>query len=437
MKPYLKTLAPISCLAAVLLGWPGTSHATIVTVDGSISAGYMAVFEIDNGGPGAFVFGQPWGFAALKSTLGATSIVLEPNYNAYGDKVDPFWRNNDGAGPGGNKWMVASSYADFPVANFPDDLCNFKAEISTNTLTEGYTVRAFVKAFNADYTSSSEPVYSEPLEAGSVINIELDVSGWVRVQYGFEVQGINANPASPQGSATAVANVPPPPIVYGIPNPGFEIPDGAQWQFGEANGHTVVYPDAGGNPGGYAEIDSTAATQPFYAVLVSNGGQQLPLAALGLTPGQTCVFAMDMKIISGDKIGGFKVDFVPSGSTGDMYPGITGDGSEWATYSFPVTIPADAIGLKLVPLWGPASVVGYDNIRVAGPFAAGIATAGSNVKISWPTVTGRSYQVRKSGDLVNWLPFGASANGNGSTFSVTDPVVPPGRSFYQVIETAP
>lgn len=437
MKPSLKIPALASCLAAVLFGSPVTSYATTVTVDGNVSNGYMAVFEIDAGGPGAYMFGSSWGFAALKSTLGASSIVLEPNYNAYADNPNnPYWRDNGGAGPGGNKWMVASSYANLPVASFPDDLCNFKAEVSTYTFTAGYTVRAFVKAFNADYSSRDE-VFSEPLKAGSVIDIELDVAGWVNVQYGFEVQGINANPAIPQGSATVVANVPPPPIVYGIPNPGFEIPDGAQWQFGEANGHTVVYPAAGGNPGGYAEIDSTAATQPYYAVLVSNGGQQLPLAALGLTPGQTCIFAMDMKIISGEQIGGFKVDFVPAGSTGDMYPALTGDGKEWATYSFPVTIPADAIGLKLVPLWAPASVVGYDNIRLAGPFAASIAKAGSNMKISWPTVTGRSYQVWKSGDLVNWSPFGTPANGNGSTFSVTDPVAPPGRSFYQVLETKP
>jgi hypothetical protein len=431
----MKTLVLTPCLAAVLLGWSGISNATIVTVDGSISSGYMTVFEIDNGGPGAFVFGSGWGFADIKSTLGATSIVLEPNYNAYGDKVDPFWRDNEGVGPGGNKWMVGASYANVAVANFPDDLCNFKAEVSAYTFTPGYTVKAFVKAFNADY-SSNDAVYSDPLEPGSVIDIELDVSGWVNVQYGFEVQGINANPAIPQGSATVVANVTPP-IVYGIPNPGFEIPDGAQWAFDQENGHTVVYPDTGGNPGGYAEIDATAATLPYYGVLVSNGRLQLPLAALSLTAGQTYTFAMDMKLISGTNIGGFKVDFVPSGSTGDMYPALTGDGSEWATYSFPVTIPADAVGLKLVPLWGPASVVGYDNIRVAGPFAASIANAGSDVKISWPSVTGRTYQVRKSGDMVNWAPFGTSAEGNGSTFSVTDPVAPPGKSFYQVIETTP
>jgi hypothetical protein len=422
------------------------SHAETVTVDRNISNGFMAVFALNELGQpnyGAYQFGSVWALPDVKSTVGASSIVLEANYNTYANNPNPpdslYWRNNGGAGPGGNKWMAASTFAKVSASWFTDGICNFQAEVTNYTFTTGYTVRAFIKGINPGTTPlQTFTEFSEPLEQSSLVNLNFNTSGWAEIEYGFEVQGINANPAFPPGSATVVAYSDPPlePVV-GIPNPGFEIPDGGKWAFDQANGHTVVYPDTGGNPGGYAEIDATAATQPYFGVLVSNGRLQLPLAALGLTPGQKCTFAMDMKLIAGTKIGGFKVDFVPTGSTGDMYPALTGDGSEWATYSFPVTIPADAVGLKLVPLWGPASTVGYDNIRLAGPFAASIATAGSDVKISWPSVTGRTYQVRKSGDLVNWLPFGASAEGNGSTFSVTDPVAPPGKSFYQVIETTP
>lgn len=437
MKSVAKTLAP--CLAAVLLGLTGTSHATIVTVDGSISNGYMEVFETDgSGGPnyGAFQFGSGWALADVKSTVGASNVVLEANYNGYADNPgDAYWRNNGGAGPAGNKWMVASTFAGVSAASFPDNNCNFKAAVSSFTFTAGYTVRAFIKGFTADY-SSNYALFSAPLTASSVVDLNFDTTGWANIQYGFEVRGINANPAISPGSATVVANVVPP-IVYGIPNAGFEIPGGANWIFDQANGHTVSYPATGGNPGGYAEINGSSAWETWYAVLVANGGNQLSLAALGLTAGQTCTFAMDMKIIAGSNLGGFKVDFVPSGTTGDMFPALTGDGSEWATYSFAVPIPANATGLKLVPLWGSNSTVAYDNVRLAGPFAAKATTAASNVKISWPTVTGRSYQVKKSNDLVTWLPFGASANGNGATFSVTDPIGAPGKSFFRVIETTP
>ena len=441
MKTYLKTLAYTSCLTAALLGSAGTSQATLVTVDSSISIGRMDVFGLDEFNEPNFndyLFGSAWGLADVKSTVGASSIVLEANYNTYANNPgNAYWRNNAGAGPAGNKWMVATTLKDVPATVFPDDLCNFQAELTDYTFDSGYTVRAFITGFNADYTTQFK-LTSQPLNAGSVVDLEFDTSGWVRIQYGFEVQGINANPDFPAGSATVVANVVPP-IVYGIPNAGFEIPDGAQWDFDQANGHTVDYQPAGGNPGGYAEINGLAATQTWYAVLVANSGLQIPLEALSLTPGQTHTFAMDMKLVEGNKIGGLKVEFLPgTASTGEMYPtGLTGDGSEWATYSFPVTIPANAAAIKIVPLWGSNSRVQYDNIRVAGPFAASAETVASDLKISWPTVTGRSYQVKKSIDLLNWAPFGSVVNGNGATFSVTDPVASPGKAFFQVLETTP
>ena len=438
MKSIIKTFT--LTLAAVLLGGADTSHAETVTVDNNIATGYMAVFALDGlGGPnyGALQFGSDWGLPDVKSTVGTSSVTLEANYNTYAaNPNNPYWRNNAGAGPEGNKWMVGSTFARVSASWFTDGNCNFQAQVSNYTFSSGYTVKAFIRGFSANNTNYA--VFSDALTANSIVDLDFNTSGWVEIQYGFEVQGINANPALSPGSATVVAYGAPP-VVPGIPNPDFEIPDGAQWAFDQANGHSVDYLTVGGNPGGYAEIDATQATLPYYAVLVSNGRLWLPLSALSLTPGQKYTFAMDMKLITGTKIGGFKVDFFPSGSTGEMFPTGRGDGLQWSTYSFAVTIPPTATGLKLVPLWGAGSTVAYDNIRLAGPFAASAATVASNVEISWPTVTGRTYQVKKSDDLVNWAPFGASANGNGSTFTVTDPVVsaPPGRSFYQVFETTP
>lgn len=421
-----------------LLGGTGISKATIVTVDGSITSGYMSVFNLNGSSKGTFIFGQSWAISAIKSTVGATSIVLEANYNQYVSGAgNSFWRNNGGAGPGGNKWMEASSFAGVSASSFPDGICQFKAQVSAYSFASGYTVRAFIKGFNANY-SSNYSLFSEPLDdLNNIVDLEFQTTGWVNIQYGFEVQGINANPEFSPGSATVISNAEPPPLVYGIPNSGFEIPDGAQWAFDQANGYTVSYPTEGGNPGGYAEIDATLATQPTFGVLVANGRLQIPLAALSLTAGQTYTFAMDMKVVEGADIGGFKVDFIPSGTTGDMYPSPSSTPGEWSTYSFAVPIPANTTGVKLVPLWGPASKVAYDNLRVAGPFAATATTAASAVKISWPTVTGRTYQVRKSNNLLTWAPFGAPAAGNGSTFTVSDPVGAPGKSFFQVVETQP
>lgn len=444
MHPIIKSLAP--CTAALWLGGSIISHAETVTVDNNMANGFMAVFALDAFGQpnyGAYQFGSVWALPDVKSTLGASSLVLEANYNTYANNPgNAYWRNNNGAGPAGNKWMAASTFTKVSASWFTDGNCNFQAQVTDHTFGAGYTVRAFIKGISASNTTFTE--FSAPLEEGSVVDLNFNTSGWAEIEYGFEVQGINANPAFPPGSTTVMAYSDPPvePVV-GIPNPGFEIPDGGKWAFDQANDHFVIYPVEGGNPGGYAEIDATAATNTFFGVLVSNGRLPLPLSALSLVPGQKCTFAMDMKIFSGTNIGGFKVDFVPSGSTGDIYPTRKGDGSEWSTYSFAVTIPATATGLKLVPLWGLNSIVGYDNIRVAGPFAASAAVVGSNVEISWPTAKApnntpaRTYQVMRSDNLMDWAPFGAAASGNGSTFTVTDPIALPGRFFYQVLETTP
>jgi len=75
-----------------------------------------------------------------------------------------------------------------------------------------------------------------------------------------------------------------------------------------------------------------------------------------------------MLLLSGTNIGGFKVDFFNGNnlvsSTGDQFPDLIGDGSTWETYAFEVAIPTGANGIKVVPLWGAGSSVGFDNIML-------------------------------------------------------------------------
>ncbi len=422
------TIAASSCLQAIS-----------VTVDSNISSGYVSISELNEFGmSGTYVGGNSLLLADVKSTPGLTSVILEGNYSYYENNPDAIWRSNAGAGPNGNRWLSTSTYAEYPNTFFTDNICNFKAVIGDYTLAPGYALRAFVKGFDATY-ATNEQVYSDPLVSGSIVDLTLDTTTWVNIQYGFEVQGVNANPANPIGSATANAalNVVTP-IVYGVPNAGFEIPGGAQWVFGEANGHTVNYPAAGGNPGGFAVMDGTAATQPYYSVLVANSGRFISLPSLSLIPGQSYVLSMDMKILAGASIGGLKVEFSPGPeNTGDVFPAISGTGAEWATYSFPFTVPAGSTGVKLVPLWGGLSSVGYDNIRLAGPFSAKATTTATDIVVSWPTVTGKNYQVMKSTNLSSWALFGSSVAGDGTVLSTSDPLAAPGKAFFQVIESAP
>lgn len=151
-----------------------------------------------------------------------------------------------------------------------------------------------------------------------------------------------------------------------IPDADFEAADGVAWEEGSGGGtFAFTFPGDGGNPGGHAVIDNSAG-DGGWAVLVSDNGQILPLSGLGLTSGNAYIFSLDMKIISGSNIGGFKVDFFnggnANGSTGDLFPTAINGGANWETYDFQINIPESATGVKLVPLWGSGSVVGYDNL---------------------------------------------------------------------------
>jgi hypothetical protein len=152
------------------------------------------------------------------------------------------------------------------------------------------------------------------------------------------------------GSVTAA------PVLF--PNGDFASGD-AFWQ--EVGPAAFDYPASGGNPGGFGVIDATAAV---WGIWVGNADAAIPLDELGLTAGQTYVFFQDMKILSGDNVGGLKLDFVPSGSTGDINLPRIGDGTAWARYAYPIAIPAGATGIKVVPLWGRNSRVAYDNLGV-------------------------------------------------------------------------
>jgi hypothetical protein len=150
-----------------------------------------------------------------------------------------------------------------------------------------------------------------------------------------------------------------------FPNGDFESGGAGAWVEG-GGGDTFGYPTTGGNPGGYGIIDDSTVT---WGIWVGGDVTPLSLSSLGLTAGQTYTFVQDMELISGSNIGGLKVEsWGPSGvlsDSGDMRPA-TGSAS-WQTYAFSYTINPAATGLKIVPLWGPSSVVGFDNLGVVVP----------------------------------------------------------------------
>ena len=233
-----------------------------------------------------------------------------------------------------------------------------------------------------------------------------------------------------------VENAPTNPPQVGIPNPGFSIPTASGWErSGPLTGFT--YPTSGGNPGGFGVMN---ASNGEWGVFVSNNSVILPLSGLSLTVGQTYSFTQDMKVFSGTNVGGLKVEFYNGttaiGDTGNVYKPKIGTGSTWETYTFTVLIPPNTTGIKLVPIWGPNSSVGFDNFAImpAPPAAPPQATIAPATKVNWtPTSMFNSYQPQKSLDNVVYTVVGP-ANTGTAVNSVFDAGKAP---FYRVMESLP
>lgn len=166
---------------------------TIVADAGAEYLGYANVFEtIANGG--AFVFGQGWGVADLKSVVdpGAGSVTIKPNFNTYADNPgDPFWI--DPATGLGNKQFEGNTYLENNTNLIGSEL-TFTGGVASNTLDPSYVAIAFIKVFNADF--SVLKFETTPLVAGqdfsvTYTNVEPEDT---TIQYGYQVVGLNANP---------------------------------------------------------------------------------------------------------------------------------------------------------------------------------------------------------------------------------------------------
>ena len=183
-------------LFSVLLSTAFMTNAqnTVVADARAEYLGYANVFEtIANGG--AFVFGSGWGVADLKSVVdaGAGSVTLQPNFNTYGDNPgDPFWI--DPATGLGNKQFEGNTFVENNTNLIGSEL-TFTGGVASNTLDPAYVAIAFIKVFNADF--SVLKLETAPLVAGQDFSITYTnvEPGDTTIQYGYQVLGLNANPA--------------------------------------------------------------------------------------------------------------------------------------------------------------------------------------------------------------------------------------------------
>ena len=178
-----------------------------VTVD--VTAAWKGYLNVFNTG-GGYEFGSEWGISDLKSTVGATNITLQPNYNTYtnsltGSNADKaFWTNSaDGGvtpGPLGNKNMEAVTFVE-PGATFNGKDLTFSGTVVSNTINSGYTAKFFIKALDpaAGYADALAGAKMFDLPASGNFTVSAtaaQLASGLIVQYGFVIMGLNANPVN-------------------------------------------------------------------------------------------------------------------------------------------------------------------------------------------------------------------------------------------------
>lgn len=132
----------------------------------------------------------------------------------------------------------------------------------------------------------------------------------------------------------------------------------------------VTFPASGGvADSGYGRMVSTGD----WGVIVnpttppaSGGG--LLVDTIGVTPGTTTTFRLDLKTFTGSANGGMKVEaWGPTnnalGNSGDVRPSGAAF-TDWTTFEFDWFVPAGTAKMVFVPLWGGSSTVGFDNVGV-------------------------------------------------------------------------
>lgn len=206
-------------LIAFLFVYANTNAQTVTTVDPAGNwSGYMTWFDNDNGAKGGYQNGSAWGMADVKTTITATgdasyangAVTLQPNFSTYADG-DAYW--SDGSG-GGNKWMEGVSKIELAAGALGDTSLSFVGTVAANTLDNAYSAVAFIKTLNPNDGYATVIFETAVLgAAGSTFAVSASgIDAAHVVQYGFLVEGINANPAN----EVALGNVVVTPFTSGL-----------------------------------------------------------------------------------------------------------------------------------------------------------------------------------------------------------------------------
>jgi len=185
-----------------------TAQAAVVTVDaGAINLAYMNVFNLDGT---TFQFGSSWGIADLRAGFSNGGSTVTLRANNIGDPAAYWYQGGGALGNPGNKIMEANLYAQND-GGLLNQTITFKGIVDSYTLASGYTVKAFIKDFAADFSSFN--VVNSVLNSAGAFEISYNNGGDAarHLQWGFQTVGANAWSTD----ADAMGSV----VISGVPEP--------------------------------------------------------------------------------------------------------------------------------------------------------------------------------------------------------------------------
>lgn len=155
--------------------------------------------------------GGTWSLGANPAVFSGSQLTLSPNVNTYA-AGNIYWTNPDGSGA---NTMDAATYAEVDGGLYSGVTLTFTFNVLSNTLDAtapygGYTADAFIKDFGPGYAYNGEATVALTPGVDSVTYTAAVNAGEI-VQYGFEVIGPDANPATVASlGSVVVAPVPEP-----------------------------------------------------------------------------------------------------------------------------------------------------------------------------------------------------------------------------------
>ncbi|MGH7980736.1 MAG: immunoglobulin domain-containing protein, partial [Limisphaerales bacterium] len=196
MKIPFKSLIVNVLAACVLFCGAAASQAQTVTFSSTnLTHAYMswaptAYTTANYPGDGGSGSGT-WSLPALPAVFSGNTLTISPNVNTYAPG-DTYWVNPDGTGANEMDGAVYNETA----GNYVNATVTFTFDVLSNTLASGYTADAFVKDFGPGFSYNGEQTVNLTPGVDSVTYPMTGGSSGEIVQFGFEVIGPDANPAT-------------------------------------------------------------------------------------------------------------------------------------------------------------------------------------------------------------------------------------------------